>query len=305
MRFDLTDLRVYLEACGTGSMTEAAARCSLTLAAVSARIRALEGEAGTPLLLRHARGVRPTPAGEALARHARLVLHQAEALRRDLAPRPSGQERPVILLANSSSLLRPLHRAVAEVAQAHPSARILLRESGSEATVHALHAGAADLGVVSDAVAVEGLACEVLGPDPLVLAVPRGHALAARDHLAFAEVLSQDLVAWDEGSALHLLLVLQAFRVGQVLAPRFAAPTAAGVLELVARGLGVAVLPLELVARDGAVIAIPLEDAWARRRLLLCRRPQEDSPLVRALERRLGGLWTDGPGAAPVVRGAA
>ena len=302
MRFDLTDLRVYLQACDSGSMTGAAARCSLTLAAVSARIRALEQDAGTTLLRRHARGVTPTPAGEALARHARLVLHQAEALRRDLAPAPPAQDRPVVLLANSSALLRPLHRAIADVATRHPSARVLLRESGSEATVHALHLGAADIGLVSDSAATGDLAVQTLGADPLVLVVPTSHPLAGRTGVRFEDALAHDWIGWEEGGALQLHLAMQASRAGGVLAPKLVAPSGEAVLELVARGLGISIVPAALlgdaVAASAAIQVLPLEEPWARRQLLLCRRKGEQGALVQALAEALGAVIT---GASPAV----
>ena len=98
MRFDWTDLRVFLHACDTGSMTEAASCSNLTLAAVSSRIRGLEESIGILLLRRHARGVVATAAGEALARHARLLFHQLDALRRDVAPSgPLGIANTVVL----------------------------------------------------------------------------------------------------------------------------------------------------------------------------------------------------------------
>jgi hypothetical protein len=69
MRFDWTDLQVFLQVCEAGSMTRAATRCHLTLAAVSSRIRNLEEVNGIVLLVRHARGVSPAAAGEVVARH--------------------------------------------------------------------------------------------------------------------------------------------------------------------------------------------------------------------------------------------
>ncbi|MBK0392791.1 LysR family transcriptional regulator [Ramlibacter algicola] len=294
MRFDLTDLRVFLQACDSGSMTEAASRCALTLAAVSARIRALEDEAGAALLQRHARGVTPTPAGEALARHARVVLHQAEALRRDLEPARVAQDPPLVLLANSSALLRPLHRAVADVATRHPHARILLRESGSEATVHAVHSGAADLGVVSDSVATAGTRAEPLGPDPLVMVVPSSHPLARRESVRLHDALVHDWIGWGEGSALQMHLVVQASRAGGVLVPKVVAPSGIAVLELVARGLGISVVPEALLPRAAdraAVRVLSLDEAWARRKLVLCLRDEEPSPLARAMADALHRLW--------------
>ena len=55
-------------------------------AAASARIRAMETSLGTDFLQRGRRGVTPTPAGKALAQHARVLLQQAERMQQDFAP---------------------------------------------------------------------------------------------------------------------------------------------------------------------------------------------------------------------------
>lgn len=288
MRLDWTDLRVFLHACETGSMTQAARRAHLTLAAVSARLRDLEAATGVPLLRRHARGVAPTPAGEALARHALVVLRQLDTLRRDIAP---GAPPPadLVLLANSSALARPLYPVLAAFLAAHPHAQLSVRESGSEVTVHALHAGTADVGVVTDAAATAGLVAEDLGADPLVLLAAPAHPLASQGPPSFRQALAHDWVGWGEDGALHTHLVMQAGRAGAALKTVASVPSAAGVVELVAQGIGVSVLPLALLARldpGRRVRALPLAEAWAQRRLLLCRRadPGAAVPLFQALK---------------------
>jgi DNA-binding transcriptional LysR family regulator len=65
MQFDLTDLRLFVAAAELGSLTRAAERQHLSLAAASARIKALETQAGLALLAREARGVRTRPASSA------------------------------------------------------------------------------------------------------------------------------------------------------------------------------------------------------------------------------------------------
>ena len=80
MHFDLTDLRLYLNILDTGNITAGAARSHLSLAAASARVRAMEASLGIDLLERGRRGVTPTPAGKALAEHARILLQQALSL---------------------------------------------------------------------------------------------------------------------------------------------------------------------------------------------------------------------------------
>src|SRR5256885_14385165 len=83
MHFDLTDLRLFVHAAELGSLTRASQRQHLSLAAASLRIKALEEQAGMPLLYREARGVRPTPAGEAFPHHPRRMLLQSKQLRHD------------------------------------------------------------------------------------------------------------------------------------------------------------------------------------------------------------------------------
>ena len=83
MQFNLTDLRLFVLTAEEGALSRAAAARHLSLAAASARIKALEQQAGMPLLYREARGMRTTPAGEAFLHHARGVLRQTEQLRAD------------------------------------------------------------------------------------------------------------------------------------------------------------------------------------------------------------------------------
>ncbi|MFJ5383870.1 LysR family transcriptional regulator, partial [Cupriavidus sp. CER94] len=69
MRFDLTDLRLFLSVVECGSLTQGARSMHLALASVSERIAGMEATLGAPLLERNRRGVSPTAAGEALVRH--------------------------------------------------------------------------------------------------------------------------------------------------------------------------------------------------------------------------------------------
>lgn len=61
MRFDLTDLRLFLHVVEAGSITAGADRAHLALASASARIRGMEDELGAPLFERVRHGIEPTP----------------------------------------------------------------------------------------------------------------------------------------------------------------------------------------------------------------------------------------------------
>jgi len=292
MRFDWTDLRIFLHVCEAGSMTAAAARCHLTLAAVSARIRSLEASTGVVLLERQARGVAPTPAGEVLAAHARVVFDQLLRLQRDLQDAGGRLPEAAVVLANSSALARPLPDAVAQVQAVHGTP-IVVRESESQATVQALRLGAAEVGIVSDAVDTGGLVAEDLGPDPLVLVVPRAHALAGRPAVSFRESLGHPWVALGEQSALSAHLQLRALALGQRIDARVSYPTLDGALRLVGSGRGVTVLPGAVVPEPPAAAGwacIALDEAWAQRRLLVCRGPG-GGPLRTALVQRISRCW--------------
>ena len=84
MRLDLADLRLFLCIVDAGSITQGAMQAHLALASASERLRSIEADAGVALLERHARGVVATPAGEALAHHARLILRQQALLKGEL-----------------------------------------------------------------------------------------------------------------------------------------------------------------------------------------------------------------------------
>ena len=81
IRFDLTDLRLFVHVAEAGSITHGAARANMTLASASERIRAMEDALSAPLLERNRRGIRLTSAGTVLLHHAWIVSQQLEQLR--------------------------------------------------------------------------------------------------------------------------------------------------------------------------------------------------------------------------------
>ena len=85
MRSDLIDLQLFIAVADARSITEGAARVNLALASASERIKGLEEALGVALLKRGRRGVELTAAGESLLGHARIVMHNVEALQSDLA----------------------------------------------------------------------------------------------------------------------------------------------------------------------------------------------------------------------------
>jgi DNA-binding transcriptional LysR family regulator len=81
---DWVTLRIFLAAIDLGSITRAADHCNIATSAAAKRMQLLEADCGLPLLERRARGVKPTAAGEIVARYARGLFDLAFRLGDDL-----------------------------------------------------------------------------------------------------------------------------------------------------------------------------------------------------------------------------
>src|SRR3954453_4647442 len=131
MRFDLVDLQLFVAVAETRSITNGAQRVHLALASGSERIKGLEDAFGVALLTRGRRGVELTPAGESLPDHARVVLHNVEAMRGDLLAFSSGAKVTVRFLANTSGLSEYLPKTLGAFLAAPPHISIDVQEPGS------------------------------------------------------------------------------------------------------------------------------------------------------------------------------
>jgi DNA-binding transcriptional LysR family regulator len=275
MHFDFTDLRLYLHILDTGNITAGAARSHLSLAAASARIRAMESSLGIEFLQRGRRGVTPTPAGKALARHARVLLQQAQRMQQDLAEYANGVKGQVRLLCNTTAITEYLPELLADFLREYPNLDIDLQELPSARITHALRQGAADLGIVSDAVDTTDLQTRAFRNDPLVLIVPHEHPLAQASSVSFADTLHHDYIGLNANSALAVYLEEQALHAGSRMQIRIRADGFEGVMRMVARGAGLAIVPLAAIERvpvGPTFKRLALQESWAQRKLLLCAR---------------------------------
>src|ERR1700759_3794449 len=146
MRFDLVDLQLFIAVADSRSITRGADRSHLALASASARIKGLEQAFGVPLLKRGRRGVELTAAGESLLDHARIIMHEVEAMAGSLAAYAGGARASVHLLANTSGLSEHLPKALAAFLREHSDIDVDVEERESTDIAAAIASGAADLG---------------------------------------------------------------------------------------------------------------------------------------------------------------
>jgi len=270
MRFDLTDLRVFLTVLEGGSLTRGAGVLHLALASVSERIAGMEATLGTALLERQHRGVRATPAGEALARHARAILGQVEQMRGELRSHAAGLKGRIRLLSNTAAMAAVLPPQLCRFLATYPDLSIDLEERASSAIVQALADRRADLGIVADITDLGALQARLLASDQLVVVAGRGHRLAGLAHVAFADALAEPVVGVAD-AALETHLGERAARLGRQLDYRIRLRDPDHVGMYIAAGIGIAILSDALartIRHDLAIV--PLAEPWAARKLYLC-----------------------------------
>ncbi|HJU24951.1 MAG TPA: LysR family transcriptional regulator [Casimicrobiaceae bacterium] len=289
---DLVSLALFLRAVETNSLSKAAEQSHIALAAASRRIALLEHRFGVQLLYRSSQGVDPTPAGRALAVHARRLIEQVEKLQADLSDYAKGVKGHIRLKANTSAIAQYLPSDLAQFAASYPDVKIELDEARSGEIVQALREGKADIGVVMAGVGVEGLVSFEYKRDHLVAVVPRDHELHVRQ-AKFNQLLKYDLVALDSSAAMMRLLGDAALGEGQPLRLRVQVRSFEAVCKLVQAGMGIGVLP-EVAALDFApkmgLRLIRLTDPWAERTMRVCVRDVDALPqIARKLVEQLVG----------------
>lgn len=281
MRFDLVDLQLFVAVAETRSITSGAQRVHLALASASARIKGLEAALGVSLLSRGRRGVELTAAGESLLDHARVVLHNVEAMRGDLAAFSRGVKATVRFLANTSGLSEYLPKTLAAFLAEHPHISIDVEERESGEIARAIATGAADLGLAAEHALPDGIERIPFSEDRLVLVAMRQDELANRRQVEFREVVERDFVGLITSSALHAHIAGHAARLGTRLRFRARLNNFDAIGQMVAAGIGVAVMP-EIAARRCArslkINVIRIRDPWANRSLAICARSFKTLP---------------------------
>jgi DNA-binding transcriptional LysR family regulator len=275
MRFDLVDLQLFIAVAETRSITRGAQRVHLALASASERIKGLEASLGIALLTRGRRGVELTAAGESVLDHARIVIHNVEAMRGDLASFASGARASVHLLANTSGLSEYLPKALADFLSQHPRISIDVEERESGDIAYAIASGAADVGLAAEHALPEGLERIPFSEDRLVLVTARQDELAGRRQVDFSEVVERDFIGLITSSALHVHVSGHAARLGARMRFRARFNNFDAIGQMVAAGIGIAVMPEVAAKRCGRsmkISVVRLRDAWANRRLVICAR---------------------------------
>jgi len=277
----LRTLRVCVR---TGSFAEAARALGYTASAVSQQMLALERSVGAALFERHARSVRPTAVAELLAERSGAALGALSTLEREVRAMVRGEAGTLRLASFATANARIVPAALAAVVARRPSAEVQLDEGEPDEVLARVLDGELDAAVVFDYDRdprdwpVELRRAELL-TEPFALAVALGHRFAGRAELDLAEAAEETWICTRADTAGARSLARLAAEAG--FRPRivFRSNDYGVVRELVARRLGVAMLPA-LAWPDDGLATVRLTGREPYRQVLALYRPNNTNPML-------------------------
>jgi DNA-binding transcriptional LysR family regulator len=279
-------LEVLAAAVRHRSLAAAARSLAITPSAASQAISALEAQAGTVLLVRRARGVDPTPAGERLALHAEAVLTQLARAEAEL----SADHASNVRVAAFPTAVFGLLVEVIPIARAQrPGMSVTVLECEPDDARSALHAGEVDLALVNHDAALSpdaGGAVRIhhVLDEPVFVALPADHPQAARQRVDLARLASEPWIMQSPASPCQQLTMRACAAAG--FAPDVVATCGdyRSIAALVGSGVGVSLLP-DLATRHLRLDDVTLRPVTPaiRRRVNALTRPDDRSANAMAL----------------------
>ncbi|MEU7482813.1 LysR family transcriptional regulator [Streptomyces sp. NPDC042319] len=289
--WDIKKLRILRTLGELGTVTATAEALHMTPSAVSQQLTGLAKQLGVTLLQAHGRRVRLTDAAHLVLRHADAVFAQLERADAELLGYLQGEAGEVQVGAFSTAIPALVVPAVERLRKTHPGLVVRVREAEAAEAYELLSEGSVDLALSLAAHAPTPrdpkFARLSLLADPLDVALPAGHPLAAEPGLRLADLAGEPWIFGRSGPWSEITTTV-CENAGFVPEQAHAAADWAAILSMVAAGMGVALVPRMAMRpeRGGAGVAVRVLHADQPRRHVVAavRRGAEDAPgMSRAL----------------------
>jgi DNA-binding transcriptional LysR family regulator len=282
--WDIRKLQILRTLRERETVTATAEALRMTPSAVSQQLTNLSRQLGVPLLQAQGRRVRLTDAARLVLRHAEAVFEQLERADAELAAYAQGEVGEVRVGAFSTAVPALVVPAVQALRGTHPGVTVRVREAEAGEAYDLLAAGDVDLALSLAAQAPTAadprFTVLPLLADPLDLALPADHALAAAERLRLADLAAEPWIFGGSGPWSDITRgACEAAGFSPVQGHSAAGWTA--ILAMVEAGMGVALVPRMVGARRAGIVMRELtEDRPYRHVVAAVRKGAEEAPAV-------------------------
>ena len=246
----LRQMRYLIALEETQHFREAAESCGISQPSLSVQIKTLEETLGLTLVERGRGPVRLTLAGREVTRRAREILDATQGIL-DLSVTLTSGLGGTIRLGTSATLgpyLMP--HVVGELRSRHPDLRLYIREAAPRALLRELIEGSHDLILTQLPVSGSTLSITRLFREPLYLALPTDHPLAAKDMTEDSDIADQTILSLSPIYALHDQVSAVCIDTGATLSREYEGTSLDALRQMVAMGMGLTFLPAMYVQSE-------------------------------------------------------
>ncbi len=287
-------MELFVEVARRGNLGRAAEALHLTQPAATWRLQALEREVGVALFVRTGRGMRLTEAGKVALPYAERAVRASREMRGALEALARGAAGRLDVGCSPAIGVYLLPEALLRFRVRRPDVEVAVRTGHSEEVLQLVLDGEVRLGLVRN-LRHPDVAARLLAEDDLVLAAHPDHPFARRGRVTAAEVGREGLILFDRASSFYELTQMVFARAGVSARIAMELDSAEGAKMMVAKGLGVALLPAMAIARelaDGRLVRVEIEDAPPIRRQIYAVW-RADEPPTDVVETFLGAFAGD------------
>ncbi len=274
MKIDFDGLQAFVTVAELGAFNKAADKLGLTQAALTRRIQKLEHYLGFKLMDRTTRHMALTPVGRDLLPKARaLVQDMASTFTqlKDASKTGKGHFTLACVPTLATSVLPLWIRLYRDQV---PSNRVRLVDASADEIREAVLGQQAELGVTVQGAKHADMEETVLFDDPLMFYCRTAHPLSTRVSLTWSDMNVDDLIVISSLTGTRIVMNYQLAKKGIELQGHYEVQHHATALNLVAAGLGCAIMPATTCA-DGdrpGVVRIPIKSPVVRRKIVLMRK---------------------------------
>ncbi|MCJ0765614.1 LysR substrate-binding domain-containing protein [Variovorax terrae] len=256
-------LRAFVTVAEELHFGRAAERLHISQPPLSQQIRQFEDAVGAPLFVRTTRSVQLTPAGRLMLERARQLLAEAEAAVHAVQRVARGEAGSLTLGFTHSTVYQVLPQALKAYRERYPDVALDLKQLTSDLLTDGVRSGRIDVALVRLSPSMMGpeLEAQVVARDPMVLALPAGHPLAALDRVPAQALQGLPFIGYaPDGARYFHELIESIFAAGRVRPEVIHTSILPTLLALVEAGMGAALAPASVVpVGEGRLVCRPLQ----------------------------------------------